>query len=76
MELALHVNYMKEQGQIIMNMDFEIAHHNAVREEFGTRVIIIGCLFHLLQSVHKWLKKKGDTSLLEIEQRQELDEDI
>jgi len=43
---------------------------------FNSRVIIVGCCFHLLQAIHKWLNKKGDESLKDIDLRQDLDEEI
>jgi hypothetical protein len=65
MELALVVRSLKISEKIIINLDFEIAHHNAIKEELGPdRVVIIGCMFHLLQAVHKWLKKKADSSFI------------
>jgi len=62
--------------ECIVNVDFEKAHHKALHEQFGERVVIIGCFFHLLQAVHKWIKKKGDTFLKDEDNRKDLDEDI
>jgi len=60
-DLAHHVKWLKENKEkLIINMDFEISHHNAIKEVFGDKAIIVGCLFHLIQAVHKWLKRKGD----------------
>jgi len=63
MELAVHVKCLRE-SKIIINLDFEIAHHKAVQEELGDKAIVVGCMFHLVQSVHKWLKRKGDSYFL------------
>jgi len=62
--------------EFIVNLDFEKAHHKALFEQFGERVVIIGCTFHLLQAVHKWINKRGDEFLKDLDNRKDLDEDI
>eukprot|EP01124_Arcella_intermedia_P025114 TRINITY_DN441_c0_g1_i15.p1 TRINITY_DN441_c0_g1~~TRINITY_DN441_c0_g1_i15.p1 ORF type:complete len:267 (-),score=66.69 TRINITY_DN441_c0_g1_i15:376-1176(-) len=39
-------------------MDFEKAHHLGIKQILPNYVLI-GCSFHLISAVHRWLKKKG-----------------
>jgi len=58
-----------KKNRIISNnvVIFEKANQRALLNIFNSRVIIVGCCFHLLQAIHKWLNKKGDESLKDID---------